>query len=51
MSQKPRVAGGRRRNPRKKLSENSKAGLTKVGEVVSVETLEHCLEDFDIQGG
>ena len=47
MPRKPR--GGRKGNARK-LSENSKAGLSKVGEVVPVETLEHCLDDFDIQG-
>jgi hypothetical protein len=44
-----RAAGGKKRNARK-LSESSKDRLTKVGEVVPVETLEHCLEDFDIQG-
>lgn len=45
----PRKPKGGRRNARK-LSENSKAGLNKVGEVVSAETLEYCLNDFDIQG-
>lgn len=47
MPRKPR--GGRKGNARK-LSANSKAGLNKVGEVVPVNTLEHCLDDFDIQG-
>lgn len=41
--------GKPKRNARK-LSENSKAKLARIGDEVSSDNLEQCLKDFDAQG-